>query len=341
MISLDSILNTDMGGVAAAQSTYNPGPDDILMGQPGSRVRLSSSTLSLLQGCERKFQKTKLLHNPRVRDESPAMSFGKAYGAASQFYMILRTEGHSVQESIDSAIWELFKNYAPLLEDDRRFLERGIYTLERSIPFHEARLMEWEIASFNGKYASELSFKLEIDETYYFVGYLDLVLKNRKSGRYAVTDNKTTSLTLPDLSPVYKFSDQVLGYSIILDAIVGEQLGEFDTNYWVAQLSSRGIAAMYEPKFEQYTFPKTLKDRFEWFLKLYLDVERFKVLQGLDIYPKRGSNCNSFNRICPFFNECQFTELDKPAIYVPDETEYDFTYNLKDLFEDHQRRIAA
>lgn len=340
MINLEDALATSLGGIKAAESSYNPKPTDILMGQPGARVRLSSSTLGLMQGCERKFQKTKLLHNPRQRDESPAMSFGKAYGAASQFYMILRTEGHSVQESLDSAIWEFFKAYAPWLEDERRFMERGIYILERSVPFHEARLMEWEIATFNGRYASELSFKLDIDETYYYVGYLDLVLKNRKTGRYAVTDNKTTSLQMQDLSPLYKHSDQVLGYSIILDQIVSKELGDFDTNYWVAQLPSRGLASLYEPKFHELTFPKNLKDRFEWFLKLYLDVERFKTLAEIGTYPKRN-NCNSYNKVCPFWGECQFTQLDRPAIYTPDDIEYDFTYKLDDVFEDHRRRLAA
>lgn len=341
MIDIESALSQGLGGIRGATSSYDPKPTDILVGQPGSRIRLSASTIGLMQGCERRFQKTKLLHNPRARDESAAMSFGKGYGAAAQLYMIMRTEGHSVDEATDSAIWELFKNYVPLLEDDRRYLERAIYTLQRAVPFHERMLMEWEIASFNGRYASELSFKLEINETYYFVGYLDLALKHRKSGRYAVTDYKTTSLTATDLSPVYKFSDQVLGYSIILDAIVGAELGEFDTNYWVAQLPSRGKASMYEPIFHDLSFPKNLKDRFEWFLKLYLDVTRFETLAELDTYPKRGSNCMSFNKVCPFFNECQFTNTDRPAIYTPDTIEYDFTYHIDEIFESHRRRLAA
>lgn len=339
MINLESVLNQSLAEVPAGSSALVEG---IKMGEPGARVRLSHSTLGLLHGCERKFQKTKLLHNPNVREESPAMTFGKAYGAAAQLYMILRTEGHSVQVATDSAIWELYLRYTPWqMADDRRFLERAIYCIQAAQPFHERMLMEWEIAIFNGKYAAELSFCLDIDEVYYYVGYLDLVLKHRKSGRFAVTDYKTTSLASADLTPAYKFSDQVLGYSIVLDQIAGSAVADFDTNYWVCQLLSRKIPDLYDPKFHDFCFPKTLKDRMEWFLKVYLDVQHMQSLAALSVYPKRGSNCMAYNKTCEFFNGCQFTTLDQPAIYKPDDIEYDFRFNLADIFSDHAIRIGS
>lgn len=341
MIDIDAELNVPMASVEASQEASDRPDDAILMTSPEAKVRLSYSTLELMHGCERKFQKVKLLENLRARDESPAMSFGKAYGAAAQTYMILRTEGHSVQVAMDSAIWEAFKSYAPWLEDEQRFMERVIYCIERAQPFHERMLMDWEIAQFNGKWAAELSFRLDIDERYYYVGYLDLVLRNRKSGRYAVTDYKSTSIQGADLTPRYKHSDQVIGYSIILDAIAGQEQAEYDTNYWVMQMSGRSKAAIYDPQFHDFCFPKTLRDRMEWFLKLYLDVSYMRNLEQLDTYPKRGSHCVTYNRPCQFFNECQFTMLDRPALYIPDETPYDFVYSLDSIFADHQMRLAS
>jgi len=336
MIDLEAALNQTLP-TEAAQVASGP---VIYVGQPGSKIRLSHSTLALLHGCERKFQLTKLLDSPAPREHSPAMSFGKAFGAAAQLYMILRTEGHSPQVAMDSAIWELFTQYTPIeMQDDFRFIERAVYCIQAAQPFHERLLMEWEIPQFNGKYAAELSFRLDIDDLYYFVGYIDLILRNKRSGRYAVTDYKTTSMGASDLTPAYKYSDQVLGYSIVLDQIAGSAVAEFDTNYWVAQLPTKGLASIYDPKFHDLTFPKTLRDRMEWFLKVYLDVHYMRNLADLNVYPKRGSNCMSYNRVCHLFNGCQFTALDKPAIYVPDEIEYDFVYDLGEVFANHNQRL--
>lgn len=336
MIDLDSSL----ADVAFAREVPTVDSNTIFMTDSAAKVRLSHSTFGLIHGCERKFQKTKLLRNDNLRDESAPMSFGKGFGAAWQLYFILRSEGQSVQVAQDSAIWELYKEYTPLLETDRHYLERAIYVLVASQAFLEQQLMEWEIAVFNGRYANELSFRLDINEKFYYVGYLDLVLKNRRTGRYAVTDAKTTSMRGEDLRPMYQFSDQVIGYSIILDKIVGADLAEFDTNYWVAQLPSGSISSLYQPRFHALNFQKTLRDRFEWFLKIYMDVDRLQKMEALATYPKRD-NCMAYNKVCQFFGTCHFTTLDEPAIYKPDTIDYQFVYDIQDVFADHQKRLSA
>lgn len=318
---------------------YVPPEGTILMNDPSAKVRLSHSTNALMHSCERKFQKTKLLLTRQAREETPATCFGKGFGAAVQHYMVLRTMGESAQVAIDSAIWEGIINWGDTNQkDDRRFIERLIHIIQLSQNFSERMLMEWEIAEFRGRFATELSFRININEKYYFVGYIDLVLRNVKTGRYAPTDYKTTSLNGDDLTPNFKFSDQVLGYSIVLDAIVGTQLSDFDTNYWVAQLANHGKAALWEANFKDYNFPKTLRDRFEWFLKLYLDVNYMESLTDLQVYPRRNA-CRAYNRTCQFFGECQFTETDTFAPYIEDTIEYDFVFELDDLFMDHQKRL--
>lgn len=345
MIELEQSLSTVASYSPSASAdtllaTYPP-EGAILMDSPEARVRLSYSTLGLLHGCERKFQKTKLLHNPNLRDESPATVFGSCMGAAWQLYFVLRSYGHTVQESVDSALFEAFINYWPILEDDRRFQERAYYVMMRSVDFLEGQLKEWEIAIFNGKPATELSFNLNIDSKYYFVGAIDLVLRHRVSRRYGVVDVKTTSMNGADLTPAYKFSDQTLGYTIVVDKVAGEEVTQYDTVYWVCQLLSRSVESLYQPVFHNYVFPKTLKDRFDWFLKVYIDVSHMQSLSALNSYPKRGHHCMAWGKTCLFFNECQFTSSDRPAIYIPDEKVYDFTYELNEVLEDHNRRLLA
>lgn len=332
-------LSRPLGEVALPSGIVIVPEGAIRMNDPSAKIRLSHSTNALMHSCERKFQKTKLLLTRASREESPAMCFGKGFGAAVQHYMVLRTMGETAQVAIDSAIYEGTINWGPAeVKDDRRFLERLIHVIQLSQNFSERMLMEWEIAQFNGRFATELSFRIDINERYYFVGYIDLVLRNIKTRRFAPTDYKTTSLNGEDLTPNFKYSDQVLGYSIVLDAIVGTQLSDFDVNYWVAQLANHGKAALWEAQFKDYSFPKTLRDRFEWFLKLYLDVNYMESLKDLEVYPRRNA-CRAYNRTCQFFGECQFTETDQFAPYIEDDTVYDFTFNLNELFTDHQERL--
>lgn len=340
MLNLDSKLGSVPNYFDPSGKKAPEGWTGLYMDDPSARVRLSHSTFELLHGCERKFQKTKLLVNDRARDESPATVFGKSIGAAWQHYFLLRSLGHPVKDALDSSLYIAWLEYFPVLEDDKRFQERAAMVMIRSVDFLENLLLDWEIAFFNGKPANELGFNLYIDPKYYLVGYIDLVVKHRRSGRYAIVDIKTTSMRGEDLTPAYKFSDQCLGYSIVLDKIAGGDLAEYDVTYWVCQLpGTKG--ELYLPNNREYTFPKTLKDRFDWFLKVYLDVNYIKGLENLDAYPKRGSNCQAWNKICMFFNECQFTSSDAPAMYIPDTIEYDFTYQLDEILHEHMERLRA
>lgn len=79
-------LDTPLSGITTPSYLENKkggapeGWTGLYMNDPAARVRLSHSTFELIHGCERKFQKVKLLDNPNAREESAAMSFGKAVG---------------------------------------------------------------------------------------------------------------------------------------------------------------------------------------------------------------------------------------------------------------------
>lgn len=336
---LDALLDTSLSSVKAASSMMEAAKEgDLTMDSPEARVRLSNSTMGLIRSCERKFQKAKLLRTKAPREESPALSFGKGYGAGVQHYLVLRSSGVDIPEALAASQYVAWLAYFPALEDERRFQARMVDLIGKAVPFLEARLQEWEVATFNGKPASELSFCLNISERYYYVGYIDLVMRHKESGRYAIVDIKTTSLTAQDLRPYYRNSDQGIGYSIVLDAIVGKELGSFDVSYWATQLPG-SKAEMFNPKHHELTFPYTIKDRFDWFLKLYLDVNYITALEQMTAYPKRGNACMSYNRVCNFYTECNEVALDEPQIYKEDDIVYDFYFELADLLANHQARL--
>lgn len=292
-------------------------------------IRLSHSSLKTLHECERKWQLEKLLVDPSVREENEHTIYGRAYGTGIATYM--------VTQDPDLALYQAWLAYWPELESDKKSMAMCMSALMSAFPHLDTLLMEYEVAVFNDKPAVELSFRLDISDEYYFVGYIDLVLKNRFTGVYSVWDAKSTGLSLHDLSPLYQNSGQVLGYSVALDRIVGETLSSYDVGFVVGQLDSRTLKV----KTHTFTWSKTLLDRLKWFMTLGLDAAHLKSMAELGHYPMRDDSCLKFNRPCRYFGICNLHSSDIERVREEDTIVYDFHYNLNELVEDHLRRIPT
>ncbi len=292
-------------------------------------IRLSHSALDSLHVCERKFQLDRLLVSDREKEDYPSTVFGRAYGVGVATYLI--------SKDIDLAIWNLYLEYFPILEEKRKTTEICISLLLSTIPKLDNILEEWEVAVFKDKPAAELSFRLNIDERFYFVGYVDLILKNRFTGKYAITEVKHTGLNIFDLSPLYQNSGQALGYSIALDTIVGEEQSDYEVLYISGQL---GAGNGFEPKIHILPYPKTLQDRFNWFITLGMDVEHLQTMFNSNVFPLRGSNCLQYMRPCPHLGTCNLHSLDRYKEEEEDLIEYDFTFELDNVIQNHIERLS-
>ena len=291
-----------------------------------SLYRLSHSALQTFHSCERLFQLDRTEASPE-KQHSPATVLGTAFGVGAASYL--------VDQDIDKALFKAWMAYFPVLTDDKRSPEVCLNLLLASVPALDNLLQDWEVIYFDGKPAVELSFRLNLSSQFYYVGYVDLCLKNRWTGRAAVIDIKTTALNLFDLSPVYQNSDQCLSYSVVLDKIVGEQNAEYDVGYFVGQIG-KNFSCTVKP----YFFTKTLQDRLDWFVSLGLDVKHLEELVELQVFPRRGHSCLRFNKPCRHFGTCQLHSFDSPLDeIVQDSTEYQFTFQLEDLIQDHVARI--
>lgn len=290
--------------------------------------RLSYNTLKLLHVCERKFQLDRLLTTQTEKQHFPATVLGTAWGAGVAVYLLTK--------DIDKAMFTAWLSYFPKEEDNKRTETICLNMLKASVREMDNILEEWEVILFDGKPAVEMSFRINLSDSYYYVGYIDLVLKNKYTGKVAVLDAKTTSLTLFDLSPVYQNSDQCIGYSIIIDKIVGEEQAEYDVLYLVGRL---GSGNGFSPEIKLYTFHKTLQDRLQWFISLGMDVNHLIEMKALNIYPQRGDSCLQYNRPCPHFGTCNLHTLDIPVEQEEDTETYQFSFDIDDLVEDHINRI--
>jgi hypothetical protein len=291
-------------------------------------IRLSHSTLELFDRCERLFQLEKLVATDVQREESEHLSFGTAYGVGVAEY--LQHQDPAV------ALYKAWLAYWPEIETDKKNVSLLVSAFQASVPRMDTLLRDYEIATFNNKPAVELSFRVNITAQYYYVGYIDVVLRNRWDGTYMVLDAKSTGLGLTDLSPSYQNSGQALGYSIVLDTIVGKDLSDYAVCYFVAQIK-KDLSVQVHP----LIFQKTLLDRFNWMLTLGGDIKRLETAAELGFYPRRGGACLKYNRPCRHFGTCGLSALDTPKQIEPDIIDYDFTFDLDALIDNHIQRITS
>lgn len=289
-------------------------------------IRLSNSAIDQLNTCERMFQLDRLLKTEVQRTETEHTAFGKAYGAGVATYLVTQDE--------NQALYQAWLAYMPEIETDKKNIPRCLMALQTAFPTLDSILAEYEVVTFDGKPAVELSFRINITAEYYFVGYVDVVLRHIVTGKCFIGEVKTTGLGLLDLNPLYQNSGQALGYSIALDKIVGEAQSSYGVIYLVAQLGRD-----YKAKQHILPYNKTLLDRLNWFLTLGQDVRRLETMKELNSYPKRGNNCIQFMRPCKFFGVCGLKSFDEPKELEEDLIEYDFVYTLDELVADHISRV--
>jgi hypothetical protein len=305
-------------------------------------IRLSHSALESFLTCERMFQLDRLLAGESKREDTEHTVFGKSFGEGVASYII--------NQDRDKAVWAAYLSYYPVLESDKKTEETAINLLMNAFPHLDNLLLDWEIAIFQDKPAVELSFRLNIatfqvelmeemvEIQVYFVGYVDVVLRNKWTGRYAILENKTTGLGLLDVDPLFKNSGQALGYSIVLDKIAGEEHSEYDVLYLIGQLNSRSELTKFQPKVHLKEYPKTIQNRLNWFLSLGMDVNRLRQMLELGVFPMRGGSCIQFMRPCKHFGTCSMMTLDRYKELPEDKIDYQFTYDLQELITDHIHR---
>jgi hypothetical protein len=265
--------------------------------------------------------------NSNLRETAPHFSRGHSYGAMVQHYMLTGSE--------DQALYHAWLAYEPEVEDSTKgiTLATTLGIFEKIKDQLDLLRLEWEVAIFNGKPAIELSFKLLIEDDFIYIGFVDLVVRNKISGIYAVFEEKTTSITVKDVAPLYKNSNQAIVYSAVLDQIAGEELTSYAIVYPVMQDVKGTIA------FHVFTFQKTLIDRLQAFLSIGLDVERIRKCETLGVYPRRGSKCMAYNKVCAHYGTCTLQGADMPAERQPNNDSFDFTFKLEDIIANHLRRV--
>lgn len=292
--------------------------------------RLSDSTFGLLRSCDRLFELERLIDTiPLVEGPNPAAVRGTAFGVGVQTYI--------VTGDMDKATIACWLAFWPTAENQYDKCNRVLNYLWCAKDELDKIRRRYKVAIFDGKPAAELGFRLDIDDKWHYVGYIDLVLYDTVDKIYVVLEIKTTNYKLHDLRPVYRNSGQALGYSIVLDKIAGEEQSKYGVLYLVCR--GKSTVSDWVPDIYVYPFTKTLLDRYNWFISVGIDVERINRMMEIGVFPMRGGACVRYNKVCQHFGTCGITQADVRRKVPDDEVEYQFRYNLQEIIEDHLARL--
>jgi len=297
---------------------------------------LSYSRLNTFYSCPRKFHLGEI---KGARGFAPTIhtAFGHAYGAGVQEYLRLRSDGMEQQLAQKRAVVHAIAAYDyPDIFEEMTKAKKGLWYAVLAVEkfcqqVAEQILGEFKVATINGKPAIELFFLLEISEEYDYQGHIDLVLEQRETGELFVFEIKTG---MQETHPAdWQNSSQTLGYNVILHAA---HPGRSNYNvlymhYNTAQLEHRLMS-----------FSKSSAHRAGWITSLLQDVQQMDMYRAAEHWPKRGNNCNSWNKPCYLFGVC-----DSPVAAAPEVSSYealavedaDIVLQLVTLLQDEESTV--
>jgi len=266
MTNLDDLLDTELGTSQWEEqeieedSPTEPEKIEVVElgeGETDPRLKLlSHSSRTTLHKCPRKYQLYRLssqeISMESLKETEQGVTF--AYGTAVGVGVASVLEG----KSEDQIYLDTFLAWDTDLLDETPRQKKSfwtcMYAIQKFIALRENGFLdEYELVTYQGKPAVELSFQILMPDGYRYRGYLDAVLQHKESGAVIVLECKTSSGTAQSAS--YKNSGQALGYSVVLD-ILFPKLSSYSVLYLV-----------YETKSYQYVelpFTKSLLQRALW-----------------------------------------------------------------------------
>jgi hypothetical protein len=301
------------------------------------RLKLLSYSSNLtLHKCPRKYQLYKL---KAVDDEMDP----QAASNQNLTFAFGHIVGEGIQDVLDGmeeekVIWKMFLGFHADLEDRNEKQNKSFYlavaAIQRFISLRaNGFLDDYELLTYNGRPAKELSFRIHLQDGFKYRGSVDAVLRHRITGKILVLECKTSSSNTLHAT-TYKNSAQAVGYSVVLDVIAPE-ISSYEVLYLV--YLTKDMA------YEQLKFTKTYLQRATWIQELLLDVETIKLYQKTGVYPMRGESCMDFYRDCEYLNQCTLstnliTSPFNPAVVIDDKV-YDVELSLEDLIEGQMKKV--
>lgn len=295
--------------------------------------RLSHSSVLLLHSCPRKYQLTKLLS--RRDEDTDDLTFGDVVGYGIQQLLLGRST-----EDIWLEVFVRWKLDTVDFEEKTDKKKKTFWHALHALAVFEGRyknvlLEEYDVATFHGKPACELGFRITIGNSYEYRGYVDVVLIHKRTREIVVLEIKTTGDKF--ISPAkYQNSGQGLGYSLVCDYIAQEYPDVSGSSYKILYF----VYLTVPQEFHQLPFPKSHSMRAMWIKQLLQEVEHIEGYDKDALWPMYGESCRSWNKDCAFLGLCQMSDEMLLANAKPElkEEEFHFDISLMDLINSQLER---
>lgn len=275
---------------------------------------LSHSSIETLHSCPRKFEIYRMNYAPKEKGTIDT-AFGHAVGVGVQELLMLASpkldEVDYKEDALTTygltdyqiAIWKMFLSWEVAIDETKPKSKKSFHSACLAVEKYQQQLLplltdEWELAYFEGKPAVELGFIIKLPNDYYYRGYVDAVLVNKKEKRFRVLELKTTGLNVVDVAQ-YKNSFQGVGYGVILDKLAASM--DYAADYYVDYLVYKTVSQ----EFLTFPFLKTNYQRAKWLSQLLVETETIDLYLQKELFPTHGESCYNFYRQCQYFGICE------------------------------------
>ena len=301
---------------------------------------LSHSSIETLHSCPRKFEIYRMNYAPKEKGTIDT-AFGHAVGVGVQELLISKsanetsqteTTNTSLLSEYQNAIWKMFLSWEVDIDETKPKSKKSFHSACLAVEKYQQQLLplltsEWELAYFEGKPAVELGFIIKLPNDYYYRGYVDAVLVNKKEKRFRVLELKTTGLNVVDIAQ-YKNSFQGVGYGVILDKLAASI--DYAADYYVDYLVYKTVSQ----EFLTFPFLKTNYQRAKWLSQLLVETETIDLYLQKELFPTHGESCYNFYRQCQYFGMCERenSELQiKKVNNLPTDEEFASAWSIDNL----------
>lgn len=267
------------------------------------RLRLSYSSTRTLIACPRKFEFSKLFNLVREDDTGHAALIGHLLHETLAIFLRTRDESAALGYLCTRYPIDTFKQYSP---NDARSLEACYGTalaLFADPLFDRLELSQIEVPGRGIVEAVEVPFEIHLDMRIgmlplSFIGYIDFICWDSHLQRHVILDLKTTRRNVNHMRAKFKFDEQMLPYSLVLETVLGATFQHVDVTYLLTYID------LLSPHIEPLTYTKTAVDLREWAQSLYVLITELQLYYRHRWFPRRSDACATFS-VCQFSSYCE------------------------------------
>lgn len=279
-------------------------------------VMTSHSIDNVFDYCPRKFEFLNLRDIRPPRDSGYAADVGTALHDGTQAWLIARSSGideHQAQRLGFMAMLRAFPWLEePLQKTKTRSLDNTMVLLQEI--FNSPIWHEWELMPVEGRgWAVEVPWLIRHTSLGSFYikalneramlatqGKIDFIMRHRTSGAIRTFDLKTTIHGPGVARGEYGFSGQQVGYSNIMQAMLGQKtLVAMDVYYIIARFANED-----SPTVEMLEVAKYQEDFDDYWLTKVDRLKRMIQYAEQDWFPRTNGGCHAWGQECKFFDVC-------------------------------------